>query len=371
MMEEKEGKLKQQVIINHLEEVDEKENALKKATVIDDALQFHEQIDAAVEEDVKESVGQPLPDKQSLIATQANTEAKSRSSDQKIKKTINSSWFKKLFITALVILIGWELINFFIEKWLHNPALGFIYLFIVGLLSLKVTHLCIKEYKNLRRLRAHNEFQKDAYRIINSKQRGQAESLCLALANNNPQLQGERLQEWQSRLKAEYNDKDVITLFSKTVLSPIDKAAYDKVVKYASDSAVMVALSPVAFIDMLAIVWRNLKMIEDITELYGIKLGYWGRIGLLKDIIKNMVFAGSSELLIELSSSTLTMDLASKISTRAAQGVGAGILTARLGLRCINKTRPIALEHKQQKKLHDMAILLFKKVKSVTSPKKD
>ena len=51
--------------------------------------------------------------------------------------------------------------------------------------------------------------------------------------------------------------------------------------------------------------------------------------------------ARTGELVTEVGMDLLGAELAAKLSARAAQGVGAGLLTARLGLRTIEACRPL------------------------------
>ena len=54
------------------------------------------------------------------------------------------------------------------------------------------------------------------------------------------------------------------------------------------EAAVLVALSPLATVDMMLMLWRNLRMIEDIADVYAIELGYWSRIRLIRQVFRNM-----------------------------------------------------------------------------------
>ncbi|MGL5179732.1 MAG: TIGR01620 family protein, partial [Aeromonas veronii] len=92
---------------------------------------------------------------------------------------------------------------------------------------------------------------------------------------------------------------------------------------------------------MMLMLWRNLRMIEDIADVYAIELGYWSRIRLIRQVFRNMLYAGATELVTEVGMDLLGAEFAAKLSARAAQGVGAGLLTARLGLRTIEACRPL------------------------------
>jgi putative membrane protein len=110
---------------------------------------------------------------------------------------------------------------------------------------------------------------------------------------------------------------------------------------------VLVALSPIALLDMLIMLSRNLRLINKISALYGLKLGYWSRIKLIKSVFINMAYAGASELIADVGAELLGADLLSKLSSRFAQGLGAGMLTARLGINAMTLCRPIPLNDKK------------------------
>ena len=112
--------------------------------------------------------------------------------------------------------------------------------------------------------------------------------------------------------------------------------------------------------------WRNLKMIDEIASLYGLKLSYWSRIKLLKQVFINMVYAGATELIADVGTDLLGADLLGKLSARLAQGLGAGMLTARLGLKTMHLCRPIPFEENAPK-LKDVRKQLIGQIKLIVN----
>ncbi len=53
----------------------------------------------------------------------------------------------------------------------------------------------------------------------------------------------------------------------------------------------MIAVSPLALVDMAFIAWHNLRLINRIATLYGIELGYYSRLRLFKLVLLNIAFA--------------------------------------------------------------------------------
>ena len=83
----------------------------------------------------------------------------------------------------------------------------------------------------------------------------------------------------------------------------------------------MIAVSPLALVDMAFIAGRNLRLINRIATLYGIELGYYSRLRLFKLVLLNIAFAGARELVREVGMDWMSQDLAARLSTRAAQGL--------------------------------------------------
>jgi putative membrane protein len=82
-------------------------------------------------------------------------------------------------------------------------------------------------------------------------------------------------------------------------------------------------------------------MMNQISEIYGLHLGYWARVKLLRKIFHTMLYAGAAEILSDAGNYALGAGITGKLSTRVAQGMGAGVLTARIGLKAINECRPM------------------------------
>lgn len=109
--------------------------------------------------------------------------------------------------------------------------------------------------------------------------------------------------------------------------------------KASAEAAIIVAISPLAVIDMFFIAWRNIRLINKLATIYGIELGYISRLRLLRMVLLNIVFAGATEVLQDIKTAIARHDC--KLSVRVAQGIGVGLLTARLGIKALNFCRPL------------------------------
>ena len=100
-----------------------------------------------------------------------------------------------------------------------------------------------------------------------------------------------------------------------------------------------------------------------IDQSHGIELGYYSRLRLFKLVLLNIAFAGASELVREVGMDWMSQDLAARLSTRAAQGIGAGLLTARLGIKAMELCRPLPWIDDDKPRLGDFRRQLIGQVK--------
>ncbi|KHT62237.1 membrane protein [Photobacterium gaetbulicola] len=265
-----------------------------------------------------------------------------------------TGWLKGL-LAGGAAMVGWQTIDYVVTAYQGGDwlALGWSVI-IAGIAAGGITALG-RELLSLRRLKQRQSEREQAQALLEADGIGQAKAFCTRLAK-----QGKVMEEhagydkWLQSLAATHNDREVMQLYDRMVLGQQDKLARQLVAKYASEAAVMVAVSPLALADMLLVAWRNFRLIDQISKVYGVELGYWSRIRLVKLVLANMAIAGASEVIADSGMDMLSMDLAGRVSTRVAQGVGVGLLTGRLGLKAISLMRPLPWQPEQQPKLSEI-----------------
>lgn len=223
--------------------------------------------------------------------------------------------------------------------------------FAVALLAMSLAGFgaLIGEWRKLRWLRHHHFQQQQSQQFFRQQEAASGEKarlFCeqhLTKWRNQPQI-AELGQHWQRQLHDAYSGQEVCTLFSRTVLAPLDQQAKRLISQSALENALIVAISPLALADVLFVAWRNLALVNKISRLYGMELGYFSRLRLFKMVLTNMAFAGASEVASDLGAEFFSQNLTAKLSMRAAQGVGVGLLTARLGIKAMEFCRPIGFQ---------------------------
>ncbi|SEK39122.1 putative membrane protein [Colwellia chukchiensis] len=251
-------------------------------------------------------------------------------------------WLWRLIALVFTLLVSLEAVQFFINGFSQSPLIASLYALLLAGLAIVCGRSLWRELSGLRQFKRQQHIQQQAQAFLNNSTHGDAVAFCEKLTQQLPcDLANFEQNSWQSLNFTEFNNAEIMQLYARNVLSQVDQKALKEVAKFSSESVVLVALSPIAIIDMLLMLWRNLRLVNKISALYGLKLGYWSRIKLIKQVIVNMAYAGASELVADLGADLLGAELLGKLSTRMAQGLGAGMLTARLGLKAMHLCRPI------------------------------
>ncbi len=246
-------------------------------------------------------------------------------------------------LTALVIAaFGAELYR--LLSWSSNlhPFLGIAFgalaLVLLGSVGLELR----QGFKGSRQLKQARVLQHQAQALLAQNTHGNSAQLTRQLEHQYRHTSLNRqLQNALQQLDSSYNDGEIIHYLNRHALSQADKAAQRCVQRYSIESGVLVAFSPWASFDMLLVAWRNLRMLREISTIYGVAPGLLTQGRLLKQVLQNLAFAGASEMAMEAGSALLSSSVTTSLSARAGQGLGAGLFTARTGLTAIKLCRPL------------------------------
>ncbi|WP_194435517.1 YcjF family protein [Vibrio fluminensis] len=305
-----------------------------------------------------------------FVPTKVDAQAESEQ-EQQLDKIIRPNkgrkWLASGLLASFSLLVGWQAVDTVVQAvqtadWLALGWAGFIStIAALGLGSIG------KELWKLRRLRNHFSIQEQSEALLSSDSVGAGKAFCQKLAaDGGVKPESPSYDRWLNGLNASHSDAEVLDMYDAIVVSEQDKLATQIVTRHATESAALVAISPLAIADMLLVAWRNFKMINNLADVYGIELGYWSRLQLFKSTLINMAAAGASELAVDASMDLMSMDLAGKVSARAGQGIGVGILTARLGIKAMSLLRPMPWHPERAVKLSAIRKQIGLKVAELT-----
>jgi len=278
-------------------------------------------------------------------------------------------WLWRIALLLFLGLVAYELTEFFISGFNNSPIIASLYGILLFIITLIFGRTVYRELASLRQLSKRDEVRTKSESILAANNKYDARELCEKISNQLPcDITIGEEKTWAKISQPEYSDIEVVQLYSQEILSSVDQKALDEVAKFSTESVILIAISPVAIIDMMLLFWRNLRMIDKVAGLYGLKLGYWSRIRLIKHVFINLVYAGASEIITDFGADLLGAELLGKLSGRMAQGLGAGMLTARLGIKTISLCRPIPFQNKSPK-LNDIRKKIIIQIKNLIKPK--
>lgn len=160
------------------------------------------------------------------------------------------------------------------------------------------------------------------------------------------------------------DDSEIIQHIDSHLFQKLDQQAMARVTRHSQQTALMVAISPVAVVDMLLSVWRCLKMIDEICQIYGLRPSLPARSRLLKLVLSQIALAGAADLIAEHLTDMASNKLISTVSTQAASGVGVGLYTARIGFLVMEFCRPAPFTHEQRPGLGVLAKKMYSSIMS-------
>ncbi|MTH97610.1 YcjF family protein [Roseibium sp. RKSG952] len=134
--------------------------------------------------------------------------------------------------------------------------------------------------------------------------------------------------------------RDLVLLAERDLLSPLDQEARRIVMNSAKRVSVVTAVSPRALVDLLMVLFENMRIIRRLSALYGGRPGTIGFLRLAKHVATHLAVTGGMAAGDSIASQVLGHGLAARLSARLGEGVINGILTARIGIAAISVCRP-------------------------------
>ena len=196
-----------------------------------------------------------------------------------------------------------------------------------------------------------------------------AAELCDAMTNSD--CPKELYRDFKRSLQPHFSAKEVFDLYERIVLRHLDKKAKDVIIRRSIETSIFVAVSPLAMLDMALAGLKMMRMVREISEIYGFKPSFWAKIKLYKTVAKNVIFIGLSDLLLDLSvqlatnaSTSAAAKLLEKAGTSFGVGVSVGFYSTRVGYMTVRAVRPIDLSENSREifSLGKLRTALFKYV---------
>lgn len=263
-----------------------------------------------------------------------------------------SPWPGRLWRGALAVVIGgvgFEWASWTIGAWQWHPVAGGI----LGAIGAALAGTGLLAWRDLRKQRGRLT-ELEQLRV----------EMQAALTDPRDRLAVDWLDRLQAiyadtplapRLRAACADLDVSHSASEITrrldllfYQPLDVQARQIVRRGAIGTGMLVATSPWVTVDLLLVVWRNIRMMQRVAVCFGLPMGQLGRWRLARHVLRNIALAGGTEMAIGALSDSFLSGIMEKLAARIGQGIGVGLYSARLGHFTLDLCRAVPLADKDQ-----------------------
>ena len=261
-------------------------------------------------------------------------------------------------------LLGLNAYDFAAGLFERSAWLGGAFSFLLGVAAIGAIGVVAREFLSLWKLGRVEDLRVEGERLMISEAHGQAEDFLRKVEKlyRDRQDLDEPIWRFHDQASDALNDRERLELFAHTVLSPIDRAAYQTVKASGRDIAVLTALTPIGAIDSLIVMVRTVSMMRGIAKLYGVRPGFTATLRLARRGLRNIVIAGVGELVSHAAVETAGASLLRVLSARAGQGAINGLLAARIGLSIMQLCRPMPFAKDDLPSLKKLRSEIFKEI---------
>ncbi len=241
---------------------------------------------------------------------------------------------------------GLQCYYFIVEAFRQNTAVGLVSSAVITVLLVMALWSVWRELRSVLFLKRSDE-RREQIRLVTASGTGKdALKLCEAMAADSGMLSSRQYESFLSRVQEHFSPEDVFLLYENEILRAQDEKARKIIVRRSRENGIIVALSPMAWLDMLFTLARSIRMIREISEIYGLRCGIWGRMQLYRRVARNLIYIGMADLATDAVTDVLGAGMAGRISSALGQGIAAGIYSTRLGYMTVKAVRPVSISRR-------------------------
>jgi putative membrane protein len=252
-------------------------------------------------------------------------------------------WFWSSLALFVIGVLTVEAIDYVAGLIARNSTLGTIFAVLLGMTVVSGVCWIAFEIRRMRRLRAVEPLRAEGLRLI----RSEGYEGALPWIDRAAAALGERderkdlVEKARDRILDTHTDASAMLIFHDTVLAPLDERAFASIARASRGAALGVSVSPLALLDAALVLWRSVRMVREIAEIYGLRPGLAGSIVLMRHLLMSGLYTVGVDILGNVWLEHLGGRLTSFVSTRLAEGVVAAVRVARLGLLAMEACRPL------------------------------
>jgi putative membrane protein len=239
--------------------------------------------------------------------------------------------------------IGLALDRLIRDLFARSEALGWIGLALAALFVGAALALALRELVGILRIARVHTLRADAEAAAASDDRARAGRTVEALAA----LYAARPETARGRaaLAAHLGEiidgRDLLVLAERELLLPLDAEARRLVLQAAKRVSLVTAISPRALVDLVFVAAVSLRLVRQISTLYGGRPGTLGLLRLVRQVFAHLAVTGGVALTDGMAQQILGHGIAARLSARLGEGLVNGMMTARIGLSALDLCRPL------------------------------
>lgn len=254
----------------------------------------------------------------------------------------------RLLVLAVLGAAGWEWAQWTLAAWHWQPPAGAL----VGLLGAALAGTGIKAWYDVRHQRARLTDIEQLRLEMQAALADPRERLAVdwldrlqALHEDTP-LAG-RLRAACADLDQSHSAEEIRRRLNQQFYQPLDTVARRLLQRDAVGTGLLVATSPWVTVDILLVIWRNMRLMRRIAGCYGLPVSQLSSWRLARHVLRNIALAGGTEVAIGALGDSLLSGVLEKVAARVGQGLGVGLYSARLGHFTLDLCRAVPLQDRQ------------------------
>jgi len=258
--------------------------------------------------------------------------------------------FWSAFLGFILFAAGIAATNFVTALLDTSPVLGWTALALLGVAVATGLLIAFREWLGYLRLARLDGLRREAEIALSTGSLENARKVAGRLTTlyaTRPELAVARTTV-KDRASEAFEAEAVFDVAEAHLLAPLDTRAEAEITAAARQVAMVTALVPLAFADVIAALTANIRMIRRIADIYGGRSGTLGGWRLTRTVLTHLVATGAVAVGDDLIGSMAGGGILSKVSRRFGEGVVNGALTARVGVAAMEVCRPLPFSQRRR-----------------------
>lgn len=254
------------------------------------------------------------------------------------RRTRFGRWFFAALGLLLAALVCFGAVDFIEAQFARSTTLGALFTALFGAVlatALAWIGVEIRAYRSLREVEAARLMLLDGNPDAAASE--VIDALTETLAHRPASLPD--LDRFRRHAQTHHTREQLLAFFASDVLRPVDREAYAAIARAARDVGVVTAIAPTALLDATIMLWRTVRLVRQVAEIYGHRAGIAGTWFLLRRLASGAAIVAASDVAGNLIAQQLGGALADLLATKLGEGAVAATRTARIGLYAMQLCR--------------------------------